>query len=143
VVVIATEFTLAAARDTIRILAWLKSNAPQTTVVVVANKVQPAALQEISRKDFEGSIERRVDFVIPYEPKTAAQAAKLGKPLAEAGKSVKTLAPLGELATSLMTIADSTDTDAPAKDRKDGAKGGSLIGKLTSKLPRKGMKAKK
>src|SRR4029079_6756226 len=35
VAVVVAELTLAATRDTIRILAWLKSNAPQTKVVVV------------------------------------------------------------------------------------------------------------
>jgi pilus assembly protein CpaE len=94
VAVLVTELTLAAARDAIRILSWFKSNAPQTQVIVVANKVQPQAVLEISRKDFEGSIERKIDFVlIPFEQKVAAQAAKLGKPLAEAGKSAKSLAP--------------------------------------------------
>ena len=39
VAVVVTELTLAAARDTIRILSWLKSNAPQTKVIVVANRV--------------------------------------------------------------------------------------------------------
>ena len=37
VAVVVSELTLAATRDTIRILAWLKSNAPQTKVIVVAN----------------------------------------------------------------------------------------------------------
>ena len=38
---------LAAARDAIRILSWFKSNAPQTQVIVLANKVQPTAMLEI------------------------------------------------------------------------------------------------
>ena len=56
--VVVSELTLAATRDTIRILAWLKSNAPQTKVVVVANRVPSGGALEISRKDFEQSIER-------------------------------------------------------------------------------------
>ncbi|MEO7169138.1 MAG: pilus assembly protein CpaE, partial [Sphingomonas sp.] len=46
VAVIVTELTLAAARDTIRLLSWLRTNAPQTQVVVVANKLQIAAQLE-------------------------------------------------------------------------------------------------
>ncbi len=80
--VVVTELTLAAARDTIRLLSWLKANAPQTQVTVVANRVHAAGQLEISRKDFEGSIERKIDFLIPFDQKLAAQAAKLGKPLA-------------------------------------------------------------
>ncbi|RYD61197.1 MAG: pilus assembly protein CpaE, partial [Sphingomonadales bacterium] len=53
IAVLVTELTLASARDAIRILSWFKSNAPQTQVIVVANRVQQAAMLEISRKDFE------------------------------------------------------------------------------------------
>ncbi|MES2339774.1 MAG: pilus assembly protein CpaE [Pseudomonadota bacterium] len=145
VAVVVTDFTLAAARDTIRILAWFRSNAPHTKVVVVANRVQPAAQQEINRKDFEGSIERKVDFVLPFEPKLAAQAAKLGKPLAEVAKGQKSLAPLGDIAAHLLVSADA---DAPvtekagkkAKGVAAPAAGGSLLGKLgalTARLPGK------
>src|SRR5687768_14159004 len=81
--VVVTEFTLACTRDTIRILSWLKANAPQSRVIVVATKVAPAAAQEISRKDFEKSIERKVDVVLPLDLKAATKAAKLGQPLAK------------------------------------------------------------
>ncbi|MBN2971293.1 hypothetical protein JW805_04600 [Roseomonas aeriglobus] len=128
VAVVVTDFTLAAARDTIRILAWFKSNAPATRVILVANRVQPAAVLEISRKDFEGSIERKVDFVIPFDAKIAAQAAKLGKSLAEAAKGQKTFAPLTQLAEQ---IAEYADVDASATaGGKAKASGESLIGKL-------------
>ena len=69
VAVVVAELTLAATRDTIRILAWLKSNAPQTKVIVVANRVPSGGALEISRKDFEQSIERSVDIVFPFDAK--------------------------------------------------------------------------
>ena len=140
IAVLVTELTLAAARDTIRILSWLRSNAPQTQVFVLANRVHAGQL-EITRKDFEGSIERKIDFVVSFDQKLAAQAAKLGKPMAEAGKGSKTVAPLGDLATQLMASGDAVSEDAPA--RKVTAKqGGSLIGKfdlkaMLSKKPKK------
>jgi pilus assembly protein CpaE len=61
VVVVATEMTLASARDSIRVLSWLKTNAAHAIPLVVANKVQPGA-QEISKADFEASIERWVSL---------------------------------------------------------------------------------
>ncbi len=137
VAVLVTELTLAAARDAIRILSWFKSNAPHTKVVVVANRV-PAGQLEISRKDFEGSIERRIDYLIPLEPKTAVQAAKLGKPLAEAGKAVKSLAPLGEIADQLVALTDAGENAPDDKGKAASGKGGSLIAKLTGmKLTKK------
>lgn len=124
VAVLVTELTLASARDVIRLQSWLKSNAPQAKVVVVANRV-PVTATEISRKDFEATIERKVDFVIPLDQKLAAQAAKLGKPLAEAGKGAKTSQALIALATRLMSTVD----DA-AEELATAANGKSLLGKL-------------
>ncbi len=141
VAVLVTELTLAAARDAIRILSWFKSNAPQTQVIIIANKAQPQAMLEISRKDFEGSIERKIDFVLPWEQKIASQAAKLGKPFAEVGKGAKSLAPLGDLAARITTITDSGERDdAAAGSGKAGAKGGSLLEKFKVKLPAKAKK---
>ena len=133
--VVVTELTLAAARDSIRILSWLKSNAPQTEVVVVANRVHTGAQLEITRKDFEGSIERKIDLVLPFDQKLAAQAAKLGKPLAEAGKTSKTVTPLAELAQRVVACGGDGDAAAgkgkgKAKVPGEAGKGSSLIGKF-------------
>jgi pilus assembly protein CpaE len=87
-VVVVTELTLAATRDAIRILSWLKTNAPSARVIVVANRVL-AGQSEVSHKDFEASIERKIDIVVPHDSKLAIQAAKLGKPLAEIAKSLR------------------------------------------------------
>ncbi|MGY2735346.1 pilus assembly protein CpaE [Sphingomonas sp. UYP23] len=133
VAVIVTELTLAAARDTIRLLSWMKSNAPQTQVVVVANRVQPTAQLEISRKDFEGSIERKIDISVVFDQKLAAQSAKLGKPFAEAGKGSKTVLPIVELATKLMAVGDSAEPIDSAEKKKPAGKGPSLVGKFDFK----------
>ena len=120
VAVLVTELTLAAARDTIRLLSWFKTNAPATQMIVVANRVPVGGTLEITRKDFESSIERKVDLQIAFDPKLAAQAAKLGKPLAEAGKGSKTVVPLGEL---LAQISACTASDAEPDPRLAKAKG--------------------
>ncbi|WP_375428495.1 CpaE family protein [uncultured Sphingomonas sp.] len=134
VAVIVTELTLAAARDTIRILSWMKSNAPNTQVLVVANKLHAPAQAEISRKDFEGSIERKIDVSVMFDQKLASQAAKLGKPFAEAGKNSKTVAPLLELLARVGGAAEVVAGAAKgAKGKNAGAKtasGGSLLGKI-------------
>src|SRR5687767_2445242 len=134
VAIVAVEFTLAATRDAIRILSWLKANAPQSKVLVVANRV-PAGAQEISRKDFEQSIERSVDLVIPFEPKAAAQAAKLGQPFAKVATSSKIQGPLAQLVT--LTTSTVEGGEGPAEKPKDGSKS------LLDKLNLKGLVAKK
>jgi pilus assembly protein CpaE len=138
--VLVTELTLAAARDVIRILSWLKSNAPQTKVIVVANKVAPSGAGEITRKDFESSIERKVDIIVPLDMKVATQAAKLGKTIAEAGKGSKIANALGDVANRLTsTVDESADAEVSASA---GGKS-SLLSKLSSfKLPTKAPKEK-
>ena len=130
IAVIVTDFTLAAARDTIRLLSWMKTNAPNCEVNLIANRVQTGGQPEISRKDFEGSIERKVDYLAPYDLKLVTQAAKLGKPLAEAGKNSKTVTPLVELAAAITGTVDAQSQDAPGKPGKGKAATGSLMGKL-------------
>jgi pilus assembly protein CpaE len=128
VAVVVVDFTLAATRDAIRILSWLRANAPHSRVIVVANKVT-SGVQEISRKDFEASIERKVDIAINYDPKLAAQAAKLGQPYAKtaAGKALQPLAALVK-----MTVATVEDAAAEAASEESGAST-SLLGKFNFK----------
>lgn len=130
--VIVTELTLASARDAIRLLSWLKSHAAQSKVIVVANKVQSGGL-EISRQDFEASIERKIDIVIPSDPKTAAQAAKLGQAFVEAGKSSKASAKIVELADQVLGAVDGNEDDMGGQAKS------SLMDKLNIKslLPSK------
>ena len=125
VMVVVVDFTLAATRDAIRVLSWLKANAAQAKVIVVANRVLPG-VQEVSRKDFEHSIERRIDVLLPSDPKSAAQAAKLGQPLAKAVKSSKLSQPLVQLLTLALEQAGSDEEEGEARP----AGGSSLLGKL-------------
>ncbi|MEO9468589.1 pilus assembly protein CpaE [Parasphingorhabdus sp.] len=130
--VIVTELTLASARDAIRLLSWLKSHAAQSKVIVVANKVQSSGL-EISRQDFETSIERKIDIVIPSDPKTAAQSAKLGQAFVEAGKSSKASTKIVELADQVLGTVDDDDDESGSQAKS------SLMDKLNIKslLPSK------
>lgn len=124
VVIVVVEFTLAATRDAIRVLSWLKANAPQAKVIVVANKCLPAG-QEVTRKDFEHSIERKVDVILPFDAKSATQAAKLGQPLAKATKSAKLSQPLNQLLA--LTLEQGAEDEAAETGKSSG---GSLLGKL-------------
>ncbi len=121
--VLVTELTLASARDAIRLLSWLKSHAAQSKVIIVANKVQSGNL-EISRQDFESSIERKIDIMVPADPKTAAHAAKLGQAFVEAGKSSKATAKIITLAEQVLGSAGTEGEEG------DDAGKPSLMGKL-------------
>jgi len=115
-VLLTCELTLASARDTIRILSWLKTNAPHAHPMIVANKVQPA-LAEISKADFEASIERKVDFMVPYDFKAASNAAKLGQVFVEANRASKATAAIRQIAERVMG-ADIDDLSVGVKEKK-------------------------
>ncbi|GHC99357.1 AAA family ATPase [Novosphingobium pokkalii] len=138
-VVLTTELTLASARDAIRLLAWLKANAPHAHVHVVANKVQQG-VGEISRADFESSIERKLGFVVPYDAKAAANAAKLGQTFLGANRSAKAALAMKEVAQAIASLSEESDDAAVPGKTKAKAKPTSLLGKLDFKkmLPAKG-----
>lgn len=137
VVIVVTELTLASARDTIRLLSWLKTNAAHAQVVVVANKVHPG-VGEISKVDFESSIERKIGYNVPFDIKAAANAAKLGQTFCEANRTSKASAAIREIAKMVMGASDVVTEDGVAPVKK------SLLGKidLKSMLPKKKKGAK-
>ena len=126
VLLIVTEMTLASARDSIRILSWVKSNAPHVKPVIIANKMLPGT-SEISKADFEASIERKIGFTIPYDQKAATNAAKLGQTFADANRTAKAGIAIRDLAKSVMTIGDGIEVDETPGAKK------SLLGKFDLK----------
>jgi pilus assembly protein CpaE len=125
VIVLATEMTLASARDAIRLLSWIKSNAPHAEVIVAANKVH-AGVPEISKTDFEASIERKINFTIPFDNKAATNAAKLGQSFVEANRSTKAGAAIRELGDAIINAgAEGAEVAIEAKK--------SLLGKFDFK----------
>ncbi len=115
-VLVTCELTLASARDTIRILSWLKTNAAHAHPMVVCNKFQPA-VAEISKADFEASIERKIDFAVPYDIKAASNAAKLGQVFVEANKSSKASATIKQIAERVMGASEE-DLSAVTDEKK-------------------------
>jgi len=133
VMALVTEMTLASARDTIRILSWLKANAPGVNPIVIANKVQPG-VTEISKADFEASIERKINFVVPYDQKAAINAAKLGQTFADANRSSKAGGAIRDIAKAILSSAEEGVTNDD---------GGTTNASLLSKFDLKGLLGKK
>jgi pilus assembly protein CpaE len=139
VVLLATDMTLASARDTIRILSWLKANAAHAHPLIVANKVQ-SGIAEISKADFEASIERPIDFTIPYDAKAAANSAKLGQTFVEANKTSKASAVIKQLGEHVM---GATEEDlAEATQEKKSLLGNFDLKSLLVKKDKSGKKPK-
>lgn len=132
VVVLVAEYTLASARDSIRILSWLKSNASHAQVIVVANKVQ-SGITEISKADFEASIEHSIDISMPYDLKGATNSAKLGQTFSEANRASKAGAAIREIADRVIGSDEGGQISQPKQAKS------SLLGKfdLKAMLPKK------
>ena len=126
VVMLVVEMTLASARDAIRILSWLKTNAAHVQPMVVANKVQ-TGISEISKADFEASIERKINFSIPFDAKAATNAAKLGQTFADANRSTKAGSAIRDISKAVMGVGDGDVIDTDVKPKS------SLLGKLDFK----------
>lgn len=135
VVLLVTEMTLAGARDAIRMLSWMKSNAPHVQTIVIANKMLPGT-GEISKADFEASIERKIAFTIPYDAKAAANAAKLGQTFADANRSTKAGVVIRDIAKSVHGVGDGESVEDAVKAKS------SLLGKFDFKslVPKKAAK---
>jgi len=123
VFVLVTELTLASARDAIRILSWVKSSAAHCRPIVIANKVAPGA-GEISRADFEASIEVKIDHILPLDVKAATHAAKLGQVFVEASRTSKPAIAMRELAKKIVahngeTVVESGADKAKPKEKFD------------------------
>lgn len=130
-VVLTCELTLASARDTIRILSWLKTNAAHAHPMIVANKVQ-SGVAEISKADFESSIERKIDFVVPYDAKAASNAAKLGQVFVEASRSSKASQVIRQIGERIMGASEE-DLSSITEEKKSLLGGFDLKSLLTKK----------
>jgi pilus assembly protein CpaE len=127
VVALVTEMTLASARDTIRLLSWLKTNAPGAQPLIIANKMQPTT-SEISKADFEASIERKINYIVPFDQKAAANAAKLGRTFGDANRAAKSGQVIRDIAKAIVGVSE----DDGAELAQTGT-GGSLLGKFDLK----------
>ena len=99
-IVVVTDQSLAAMRDTRRLLTLAKSQKGGAHALVIANRVGGVA-GEISRADFERGIGAKIDVSVPFDVKAAVAAAERGKPLADVAHASATVAALRALAARL------------------------------------------
>jgi pilus assembly protein CpaE len=99
--VIVGDFSLAAMRDTHRLIVLTAVLRPGIAPIVLVNRAGALARGEIDRAAFEKGIGRKIDCVIPYDAKAAVAMAQHGKPLPAAAQSSKATAALRRLAVTL------------------------------------------
>lgn len=112
-ILIVTEQTLAATRDTIRLLAFAKTAAPQSKISVIVNNIRGPLGEEVAMSDFEASIEHKVGSVLPADFKTILDAVRKGKLLPQVAHDSKLVKAIRELAQEITGLT----TKKPAKGK--------------------------
>ncbi len=111
-IVVVTETTLSGLRDTLRILTSIEEAASGTPVYLIANRAG-GGHQAMATGDFQKALGRKIDLVIPDDPKAFNTAANAGKPLmqcvanSKAAKAIK--------AGSKNLIVESSDKNQETK----------------------------
>ena len=112
--VLVMDPTLAAVRDTVRLLSLPKSPRQDQRAVVVLNRVgMPGGL---TRRQIEEALKMKVDVAIPDQPRQVGNAATLGEPAMNSSAGVR--AGIQELARQ---VAGVRILDAVAPGRGNGA----------------------
>tara|TARA_B100001540_G_C15813501_1_gene645835 strand:- start:2880 stop:4121 length:1242 start_codon:yes stop_codon:yes gene_type:complete len=101
-ILVVADLTLPATRDTIRFLSYAKEISPGADVRVIINRTNGPGLVEVDQKDFEASIERKVNWLIPSDYKTMVAASRMGKPLPQAAKGSKLVTAIRQMADDIV-----------------------------------------
>ena len=104
-IVIVADLSLAATRDTIRLLSFAQEAAPSANLLLITSKVAPGMNNEVTQKDFETSVERKADWIIPLDTKSALVSAKKGKSMPQAAKGSKPVRACRELAERILGVS--------------------------------------
>jgi pilus assembly protein CpaE len=113
-VILVTELSLPALRDSIRLLGIIEEAAPKTPITVVANRCK-GGQQAMGQGEFQKALGRKVDLTITDESKLFNDAANTGKPVVnQSGRS--------KAAKSLRSIAGIIASDAADAEPKAGKK---------------------
>lgn len=99
-IVLVTDLTLTGARDAIRMIGHAEKAAPHAKIYVIAAKVGSQS-DEVEKPDFENSIDRDLDALLPFDPKSYLMASKSGKMVAEINPTSKAAQSIRSLACKL------------------------------------------
>ncbi len=116
-IVLVTELSLPALRDSIRLLGIIEEASPRTPIVVVANRCK-GGHQAMNQSEFQKALGRKIDLVVAEEAKAFNDAANSGKPVVHSAARSKA-------AKSLHRILEiGSDKSSKGGDKKSGDKKG-------------------
>jgi pilus assembly protein CpaE len=85
-VVLVSDLGIPGMRDTARLSHVIRAAAPETALMVIANKVGTSKSGELPKGEFSRGAELPISFFLPNDPKTAAEASNAGKAFPVVGK---------------------------------------------------------
>ena len=80
--IILVEMSVASAQNTARFIEFLTTDQPGKKVIIIANRMGLSSNGALSREAFEKVIDRKIDYIMPYDDNLPLAAANLGQPLA-------------------------------------------------------------
>ena len=98
-VVLVTDLTLAGIRDSVRILHMLESYGKKEGVMLVASRVGNDRKAQVGKPQFEKSVKRKIDLVVPEDFKNVSASAN-------AGRTVPALAKTAPSAKAFQSLAE-------------------------------------
>jgi len=115
-VLVVTDFSLSGMRDVLRLKSFVNdfNHEIEAKIIAVESKDKRGTL---SQKDFEKGIEGEIDFVIPYDPALANNAANGGKAIVAQKGSKGVGKVLSSIAQSLVETNEEEEEAAPKKKK--------------------------
>lgn len=101
---VVTDLSLAAARDTLRLVEFNRVLSPTAKHIVLGNQVGAPHRGEVGRTEFERVVGLPLDFAIPFEPQTALTTSSTGTALPAALRNSKAAAELAALAQHICGV---------------------------------------
>jgi pilus assembly protein CpaE len=98
--VLVTEMDLPSLRDSIRLLGAIEEANSEIPVYVIANRAG-SKKQAMPAAEFKKAMGRKIDYIVPEDPKAFIDAANNGKPLVAAAPNSKAAKVLRQVAAQL------------------------------------------
>ncbi|HEY1505642.1 MAG TPA: AAA family ATPase [Stellaceae bacterium] len=98
---VVTDLSLAAARDTLRLVEFNRVLSPTAKHMVIGNQVGAPHRGEVGRTEFERVVGLSLDGAVPFEPQAALTTSSMGTALPAALRNSKAAAELAAMAEQI------------------------------------------
>ena len=108
--VVVSDLTLFGLRDTMRMLTAARTVVEDSRLTIAVNRVGAEKSAEVDRKNFEKTVDHKINVEIPDDRKAAIDAVRAGKPVVEtAAKSKMAAAIRGEICKRINPAVNADD----------------------------------